>query len=199
MARVTGVPLSFLLSRGQSIKVLSQILRKAKQRGLLVPHMAKKGGGEQADGGVAYEGATVLDAKAGYYEMPVATLDFASLYPSIMMAHNLCYSTLVPRDKVQFLAPEDITRTPCGDTFVKSHKEKGILPEILTELLSARKRAKADLKKAQDPLEKSGARRPTAGAQGERQLRLRFHRRHRRCAPVPRDFIVDYRVWPRDD
>ena len=59
MARVTGVPLSFLLSRGQSIKVLSQILRKAKQRGLLVPHMAKKGGGEQADGGVAYEGATV--------------------------------------------------------------------------------------------------------------------------------------------
>jgi DNA polymerase delta subunit 1 len=117
--------------------------------------MAKKGGGEQADGGVAYEGATVLDAKAGYYEMPVATLDFASLYPSIMMAHNLCYSTLVPRDKVQFLAPEDITRTPCGDTFVKSHKEKGILPEILNELLSARKRAKADLKKAQDPLEKA--------------------------------------------
>ena len=155
MARVTGVPLSFLLARGQSIKVLSQILRKAKQRGLLVPHMAKKGGGEQADGGVAYEGATVLDAKAGYYEMPVATLDFASLYPSIMMAHNLCYSTLVPRDRVQFMASEDVTRTPCGDTFVKSHKEKGILPEILTELLSARKRAKADLKKAQDPLEKA--------------------------------------------
>ncbi len=45
---------------------------------------------------VAYEGATVLDAKVGYYRNPVATLDFASLYPSIMMAHNLCYTTLVP-------------------------------------------------------------------------------------------------------
>lgn len=155
MARVTGVPLSFLLARGQSIKVLSQILRKARQRGLLVPHMAKTGGGDQAEGGVAYEGATVLDAKAGYYELPIATLDFASLYPSIMMAHNLCYCTLVPQHAVSRMAPEDVSRSPTGDVFVKASKTKGILPEILEELLGARKRAKADLKKAQDPLEKA--------------------------------------------
>ena len=37
MARVTGVPMSYLLTRGQSIKVYSQILRKCRQRGLLVP------------------------------------------------------------------------------------------------------------------------------------------------------------------
>ena len=155
MARVTGVPLSFLLSRGQSIKVMSQILRKAAARGMLVPHMPKKGGGEQSEGGVAYEGATVLDAKAGYYELPIATLDFASLYPSIMMAHNLCYCTLVPANAVSRMAPEDISKSPTGDVFVKANKTKGILPEILEELLSARKRAKADLKKAQDPLEKA--------------------------------------------
>ena len=52
---------------------------------------------------VGYEGATVLDAKQGYYREPVATLDFASLYPSIMMAHNLCYSTLLPRDRSPLL------------------------------------------------------------------------------------------------
>ena len=46
---------------------------------------------------MAYEGATVLEPKAGYYDKPVATLDFASLYPSIMMAHNLCYTTLLPK------------------------------------------------------------------------------------------------------
>ncbi len=42
-----------------------------------------------------FEGATVIEPKKGFYSEPIATLDFASLYPSIMMAHNLCYSTLV--------------------------------------------------------------------------------------------------------
>lgn len=37
MARVTGVPFNFLLSRGQSIKVLSQLYRKANEDGYLVP------------------------------------------------------------------------------------------------------------------------------------------------------------------
>lgn len=45
MARVTGVPLSFLLARGQSIKVFSQILRKTRSRGLLVPNMKASGTG----------------------------------------------------------------------------------------------------------------------------------------------------------
>ena len=39
MARVTGVPLSFLLTKGQSIKVFSQVLRKARTKTLVVPFM----------------------------------------------------------------------------------------------------------------------------------------------------------------
>ncbi|KAH1245867.1 DNA polymerase delta catalytic subunit [Glycine max] len=152
MARVTGVPISFLLSRGQSIKVLSQLLRKARQRNLVIPN-AKQAGSEQG----TFEGATVLEARAGFYEKPIATLDFASLYPSIMMAYNLCYCTLVtPEDARKLnIPPESVNRTPSGETFVKSNLQKGILPEILEELLTARKRAKADLKEAKDPLEKA--------------------------------------------
>ncbi|PQQ19738.1 hypothetical protein Pyn_23606 [Prunus yedoensis var. nudiflora] len=152
MARVTGVPISFLLSRGQSIKVLSQLLRKAKQKNLLIPNV-KQAGSEQG----TYEGATVLEAKAGFYEKPIATLDFASLYPSIMMAYNLCYCTLVTTEDARKLniPPEFVNKTPSGETFVKSNLQKGILPEILEELLAARKRAKADLKEAKDPLEKA--------------------------------------------
>ncbi len=45
MARVTGVPIAFLLARGQSIKVVSQILRKAKQHGMVVPALKKQVGG----------------------------------------------------------------------------------------------------------------------------------------------------------
>ncbi|KAK9111468.1 hypothetical protein Scep_018987 [Stephania cephalantha] len=152
MARVTGVPISFLLSRGQSIKVLSQLLRKAKQKNLLIPSVKKQGSGE-----ATFEGATVLEAKTGFYEKPIATLDFASLYPSIMMAYNLCYCTLVKPEDVRKLnlPPECVNKTPSGETFVKSDLQKGILPEILEELLAARKRAKADLKEAKDPLEKA--------------------------------------------
>ncbi|KAK9916868.1 hypothetical protein WJX75_008145 [Coccomyxa subellipsoidea] len=153
MARVTGVPMSFLLTRGQSIKVFSQILRKAREKNLLVPNQPRMQG---ANGdGVAYEGATVLDAKQGFYKTPVATLDFASLYPSIMMAHNLCYSTLLPPDRVKELSPEDVLRCPTGHCFVRVSRAKGILPEILEELLGARKRAKADLKAATDPFMKA--------------------------------------------
>ena len=74
MARVTGVPLSFLLARGQQVKVFSQILRKARSRGLLVPNQRPAGAG---GANTTYEGATVLEAKQGFYRTPVATLDFA--------------------------------------------------------------------------------------------------------------------------
>ncbi|KAK3118063.1 hypothetical protein QOZ80_9BG0693720 [Eleusine coracana subsp. coracana] len=152
MARVTGVPISFLLSRGQSIKVLSQLLRKAKQKNLVIPNI--KGQGSAQD---TFEGATVLEARAGFYEKPIATLDFASLYPSIMMAYNLCYYSLVPPDDARKLnlPPESLNRTPSGEIFVKPELQKGILPEILEELLAARKRAKADLKEAKDPFERA--------------------------------------------
>jgi DNA polymerase delta subunit 1 len=43
MARVTGVPFNYLLSRGQSIKVVSQLYRKANAEGYLIPAMKSEG------------------------------------------------------------------------------------------------------------------------------------------------------------
>ena len=43
MARVTGVPFNYLLSRGQSIKVLSQLFRKANDDGYVIPTMKSEG------------------------------------------------------------------------------------------------------------------------------------------------------------
>ncbi|XP_026021118.1 DNA polymerase delta catalytic subunit [Astatotilapia calliptera] len=149
MARVTGVPLTYLLSRGQQIKVVSQLLRQATKQDLVMPVV-------KTEGGEDYTGATVIEPEKGYYSLPITTLDFSSLYPSIMMAHNLCYTTLLQKGSVEKLglAPEDFIKTPTGDLFVKSSLRKGLLPEILENLLSARKRAKAELKKETDPFKK---------------------------------------------
>jgi DNA polymerase delta subunit 1 len=164
MARVTGVPIDFILRRGQQIKVLSMLFRKCQGKGLLVPCVKREAGGAEEDG-VAYEGATVIDPVKGYYPGPIATLDFASLYPSIMMAHNLCYSTLVDPTDVSRLPEGDYTRAPSGHTFVKGSTKRGVLPEILDELLMARKRAKKDMEAATDPMVKA--------VQNGRQLALK--------------------------
>ncbi|EGO22139.1 hypothetical protein SERLADRAFT_451027 [Serpula lacrymans var. lacrymans S7.9] len=149
MSRVTGVPFNFLLSRGQSIKVLSQLFRKANEEGYVVPALLKGEGTDEQ-----YEGATVIEPKKGYYDSPIATLDFSSLYPSIMMAHNLCYTTLLDKttiDRLQLVKDVDYIQTPNNDFFATTSRRKGLLPTVLEDLISARKRAKADLKKETDP------------------------------------------------
>ena len=162
MARVTGVPVSFLISRGQQIKVFSMILRKCRKEKLLVPTL-KKSGFNSDD--VGYEGATVLDPVKAYYQVPIATLDFASLYPSIMQAWNLCYSTWVMPADVHRVDPKVYETSGNGHRFVKADVKKGILPTILEELLQARKRAKKDMKNAETEFERA--------VQNGRQLALK--------------------------
>ncbi|KAG9342853.1 hypothetical protein JZ751_015060 [Albula glossodonta] len=110
----------------------------------------------KTDGDEDYAGGTVMEPEKGYYNIPITILDFSSLYPSIMMTHNLCYTTMLQTGSAEKLglSPEDFIRTPTGDYFVKSSVRKGLLPEILENLLSARKRAKAELKKETDPFKK---------------------------------------------
>lgn len=152
MARVTGVPFNYILVRGQQVKVVSQLFRRALEQDLVIPVIKSEAGEDQ------YEGATVIDPIKGFYDVPIATLDFTSLYPSIMQAHNLCYTTLLKPEIVQRLGlvkDVDYVITPNNDMFVKSTRRKGLLPEILGDLLAARKRAKNDLKKETDPFKRA--------------------------------------------
>lgn len=151
MARVTGVPFMFLLSRGQQVKFISQLFRKALEQQLVIPNMKSH---EDQD----YEGATVIEPARAYYNVPIATLDFASLYPSIIQAHNLCYTTLLNKASVERLGlkkDEDYIVTPNGDMFCTSKVRKGLLSQILEELLTARKRAKKELGVETDAFKKA--------------------------------------------
>lgn len=151
MARVTGVPLSFLLTRGQGIKVVSQILRKARVHGYLMPTLKPSGVDE------GFAGAIVITPKTGFYELPIFTLDFASLYPSIMLAHNLCHTTFLPPG-VDPPPPvegvESYETTPAGHRFVTKSVKKGLLTLILEDLLAARSNAKNLMGATKDPSKK---------------------------------------------
>jgi DNA polymerase delta subunit 1 len=152
MARVTGVPFGQLLSKGQQVRFISQLFRKALEQQLVVPDLKSEGSDEQ------YEGATVIEPTRGYYDVPVATLDFASLYPSIMQAHNLCYTTLLNKnaiEKLQLKKDEDYIVTPNGDLFCTAKVRKGLLSQILEELLAARKQAKKELAIETDTFKKA--------------------------------------------
>ena len=152
MARVTGVPFNYLLARGQQVKFVSQLFRKALEQKLVIPNMRSDATDEQ------YEGATVIEPTRGYYDVPVATLDFASLYPSIIQAHNLCYTTLLNKtavEKLNLVKDEDYIVTPNGDMFATIKRRKGLLAQILEELLTARKQAKRELAVETDPFKKA--------------------------------------------
>lgn len=117
LARVTGIPFNDVLTRGQQIRVISQLYRSAGDEGYLIPAMRSEGTDEQ------YEGATVIEPSKGYYDAPIATLDFASLYPSIMMAHNLCYTTLLDKstiERLKLVEGEDYVQTPNNGEFLSS-------------------------------------------------------------------------------
>ena len=92
----------------------------------------------------------------GLYKTPVAILDFASLYPSLYRAHNLCYTTLLHPDDVAGLPPEQTTpvlrpKANVKSHFVKPELRRGILPSILAALIEARATTRAALKEASDP------------------------------------------------
>lgn len=152
MAKSTRVPFDWLLLRGQQCKVFSQIVYEARKRDFVVPVFEYGGASEEEE--EKYKGATVLHANTGAYFEPVAGLDFKSLYPSIMIAYNMCHSTIVIDDKYRNLPGieyetvewfEEERDKKFSFTFVQN--VKGLLPSILEQLWEERNATKREMKK----------------------------------------------------
>lgn len=142
LSRATHVPIGFFSTRGSAIKVLSQIYAEAGPSGFLVPDMDP---GSGTDG---FEGAFVMEPLRGFYSEPIAVLDFSSLYPSIIISKNMCYTTLLSRSQASTV---ESVRSPTGDSFCTASVREGLLPRILRNLLSARAETKRQLADATDP------------------------------------------------
>ena len=86
MSNLSWVPMSFLVFRGQGIKLTSYVAQKCREKNTLMPVIEKSLDDE------GYEGAIVLQPKCNLYlDTPVACVDYSSLYPSSIISENLSH------------------------------------------------------------------------------------------------------------
>lgn len=175
MAKVCMVPIFSLYTQGQQIKVFSQIYKKCMYDGYVVDKDSYV-----ANVNERYQGAFVIDPIPGVYDC-VVPFDFASLYPSVIMAYNICYSTLVtdnaiPDSLCHVIEWEDhvgcqhdtkvhktkVLKVMCGHNRYRFLRDPpGVLPTTIKNLIDARKETrnemaviKANLKTETDPKKK---------------------------------------------
>lgn len=146
MANVCWLPIELLIFSGQQDKAYSQILRETSLRNYCIPSFTPRNEDK-------FVGATVFEPKVGIYLTPVTVVDFKSLYPSIMRAHNLCFSTFKTQDKshntrisenekdVETFEWDDTSGHHCY-SFVKKEKLSGVIPDLLKVLGDSREASK---------------------------------------------------------
>ena len=164
-ARLVGIDFFAVFSRGSQFKVESLMFRIAKPESLLLISPSRK----QVGGQNALECLPlVMEPQSAFYSSPVLVLDFQSLYPSVMIAYNYCYSTFLGRvvnwrgsNKMGFtdfarepgllgLLEKDINTAPNGVMYVKPSIRKSLLAKMLGEILETRVMVKSGMKVDKD-------------------------------------------------
>ncbi|RUS35011.1 putative DNA polymerase zeta catalytic subunit [Jimgerdemannia flammicorona] len=160
-ARVFGVDFFSVISRGSQFKVESMMLRIAKPENFIAITPNKK---QVASQRAAECLPLVMEPESKFYNSPLVVLDFQSLYPSVMIAYNYCYSTCLgkigpPNGPKKFgvtsldlplgllsVLSDYITVSPNGLMYVKPSVRKGLLAKMLTEILETRVMVKRSMK-----------------------------------------------------
>ncbi|CAD5215905.1 unnamed protein product [Bursaphelenchus xylophilus] len=169
MARVYGIQFIEVLTRGSQFRVESMLLRLARKRGMIPPSVGVK---QRSLMGSPETIPLNLEPESGIYRDPVVVLDFQSLYPSVCIAYNYCFTTCLGKmsrllnadlgdqiklgalsytsltsDKLKELIDNDnIHISPTGGVFVKANVQKSMLAEMLMELLDTRVMVKDSMK-----------------------------------------------------
>ena len=174
IVRVT--PMEFF-TRGQQVRCIAQLYHAASHKQIVLT--------QRDQDFIFFNGGKVEDPRVGFWPL-VICFDFNSLYPSIMIAYNICFTTLLrsiegvdktkynhfhieQEEPIDFKPPkfdkfdygeydEDYVEESAEDKkkkirrdydfgFVKDDVKKGLLPDILQNLLSNRKKAKKEMKR----------------------------------------------------
>ncbi|KAL1622191.1 DNA polymerase zeta [Diplodia seriata] len=164
-ARLLGVDFFSVISRGSQFKVESLMFRIAKPENFLLPSPSRRQVGQQN----ALECLPlVMEPQSAFYNSPVLVLDFQSLYPSVMIAYNYCYSTFLGRivgwrgqNKMGFtdfkrepglleLVKDFVNVAPNGIMYVRPEMRKSLLAKMLGEILETRVMVKSGMKVDKD-------------------------------------------------
>lgn len=148
LADAAMIPLEDAVEAISSRLIDSMMIRAYTKKGYAIPmhrHLD-----EEDDNDEKIKGAYVHPMTAGVYNY-IGVADFKSLYPSIMMEYNICWTTIADDD--ESVSDDDcfiIEYTEEGrdgpkrvrHRFVKPYIKKGILPEIIENLMKERSETK---------------------------------------------------------
>ncbi|XP_073076870.1 DNA polymerase zeta catalytic subunit isoform X2 [Manis javanica] len=163
MARLFGIQFLHVLTRGSQYRVESMMLRIAKPMNYVPVTPSTQ---QRSHMRASQCTPLIMEPESRFYSNSVLVLDFQSLYPSIVIAYNYCFSTCLGRveslgkyDEFKFgctslrIPPDllyqirhDITVSPNGVAFVKPSVRKGVLPRMLEEILKTRLMVKQSMK-----------------------------------------------------
>ena len=143
VAAVAKVPFETAANGSTSQLIDSLVIRLADSQHVAVP---LTGSAEAKEGQIT--GGYVHDVEAGLHPW-IAVLDFKSMYPSIMIGHNICYTTRI--DPAQPSPPGEgrFHTSPIDSKFRLAEDRKGMVPLLLEDLMQQRDEHKAAIKAAQ--------------------------------------------------
>jgi len=139
LATVSRLPMDDVLNVGNSNLIDSLLIREVDRNRMAVPLTRKA---EEKD---SIEGAYVHTIEAGLFNW-VCVLDFKSMYPSIIITKNICFTTQ---------SDDGTILSPVGCKFLSSAVRPGILPSILKELMTERDRIKKLIKESTNEIDKN--------------------------------------------
>lgn len=118
MSNATAVSIEDFYTKGQQHRCMNKLYKKAKGRNIVLD--------TKVTTDIPYQGGAVCDPVPGFHPY-VIVQDFESLYPSIMNAYNLCYTTLVPAALVKHIDPKDLLHLhiDCDEMMRLSEEAKG--------------------------------------------------------------------------
>ena len=150
VAAVAKVSLDTSANGTTSQLIDSLVVRMADRTAIGVP---LTGSADKKEGQI--EGGYVHDVKAGLHRW-VAILDFKSMYPSIMIGKNICYTTRIDDSSTDQPSEDEISyESPTGAKFRNEKGRRGMVPTLLEDLMSQRDVHKAGMRSAKDNAKRS--------------------------------------------